>query len=150
MTNAGFLFKKDLKNQDDDKALVIARNISDFCFVSSGIINDNTEFLLLVTKDGLIQQMNLTSLENIKTVRLTEDYIQPRFQSCTSGESHIAILDSSGSVWSTGSLIQVGKSQKQFSSLQFFQKNERNSLPNSGLRSKMCQIKKMRALLHSY
>ena len=86
---------------------MIARNISDFCFVSSGIINDNTEFLLLVTKDGQIQQMNLSSLENIKTVRLTEDYIQPRFQSCTSGESHIAILDSSGSVWSTGSLIQV-------------------------------------------
>jgi hypothetical protein len=89
LTNVGFLYKKDLKNQDDDKALVIARNISDFCFVSSGIINDNTEFLLLVTKDGQIQQMNLSSLENIKTVRLTEDYIQPRFQSCTSGESHI-------------------------------------------------------------
>jgi hypothetical protein len=89
LTNVGFLYKKDLKNQDDDKALVIARNISDFCFVSSGIINDNTELLLLVTKDGQIQQMNLSSLENIKTVRLTEDYIQPRFQSCTSGESHI-------------------------------------------------------------
>ena len=121
LTNVGFLYKKDLKNQDDDKALVIARSISDFCFVSSGIINDNTEFLLLVTKDGQIQQMNLSSLENIKTVRLTEDYIQPRFQSCTSGESHIAILDSSGSVWSTGSLIQVILCQSDSFCYQFIQ-----------------------------
>ena len=53
--------------------------------------------------------MDLNSLEDIKTVRLTEDYIQPRFQSCTSGEAHLAILDTSGSVWSTGALIQSGK-----------------------------------------
>ena len=57
--------------------------------------------------------MDLYSLEDIKTVRLTEDYIQPRFQSCTSGEAHLAILDTSGSVWSTGALIQSGK-LKQF------------------------------------
>ena len=56
--------------------------------------------------------MDLNSLEDIKTVRLTEDYIQPRFQSCTSGEAHLAILDTSGSVWSTGALIQSGKLNK--------------------------------------
>ena len=53
--------------------------------------------------------MDLNSLEDIKTIRLTEDYIQPRFQSCTSGEAHLAILDTSGSVWSTGALIQSGR-----------------------------------------
>ena len=56
--------------------------------------------------------MDLNSLEDIKTIRLTEDYIQPRFKSCTSGEAHLAILDTSGSVWSTGALIQSGKLNK--------------------------------------
>ena len=50
----GFLCKKDLNNHDE-KAQVIARNLVDFCFISSGILRGDTEFFLLVSKDGSIQ-----------------------------------------------------------------------------------------------